>query len=140
MEAEHHRAGVLGAEAFLGQTCPHAAGGAKLRDLFHEVREGRIEEGEARREFVEFEAGLQGGFDVGDRVGESEGHFLNGGASGLAHVITADADGVPRRKVVLAPGEDVGYESHRAFGREDVRAAGYVFLEDVVLGCAADLR
>src|SRR5438132_9206140 len=140
VEAEHHRPRVLRAKAFLGEASPHATGGAELRDLFDEIREGRVEEGEARSEFVEFEASLERGFHVRDGVGEREGYLLDGGATGLSHVVAADADCVPSRKVVPAPAEYVRNEAHRAFGREDVGAAGDVFLEDVVLGCATYLR
>src|SRR4030065_523463 len=49
---------------------------------------------------------VEPGLDVGDGVGEGEGDFLDGGAAGLAHVVAADADGVPGGDVVLAPGEE----------------------------------
>ena len=140
VEAQHHGARVLGAEALFGEVRPHPARRAELRDLLDEVREGGVEEREARRELVEVEAGFERGLAVGDGVGEGERHLLDGGAAGLAHVVAADADGVPGRQVVLAPAEDVGDEPHRALGREDVGAAGDVLLEDVVLGGAADLR
>ena len=47
------------------------------------------------REFVDGEAGVDGGFDVGDGVGEGEGDFLDGGRAGFANVVAGDGDGVP---------------------------------------------
>ena len=55
-------------------------------------------------------------------------------------MVAADAYRVPRRQVLLAPGEDVRNQAQRAFGREDVGAAGNVLLEDVVLRCATHFR
>ena len=43
------------------------------------------------------------------------------------------------RQVLGAVGEGIGDEAHRGAGREDVGAAGDVFLEDVVLDRAAEL-
>ena len=56
---------------------------------------GVEEEGELRGEVVDEQAGLEGGLDVGDAVGEGEGDFLDGGGAGLADVVAADGDGVP---------------------------------------------
>ena len=53
------------------------------------------EEGHARREVVYGQAGIQGGLDVGDGVGQGERHLLHGGGSRLAHVVAGDGDGVP---------------------------------------------
>ena len=44
VEAKHHRARVLGAEAFLSDAGPHAACGAELRHLLQEVGVGGEEE------------------------------------------------------------------------------------------------
>ena len=58
---------------------PEAAGGAVLGDFFEEVAVGVEEEGELGSEFVDGEAGVERGLDVGDAVGEREGDFLDGG-------------------------------------------------------------
>ena len=71
--------------------------------------------------------------DVGDAVGESESDFLDGGRAGFANVVAGDGDGVPLGEMVAAPGENVGDDAHGGTHGIDVRAAGDVFLEDVVL-------
>src|SRR5204863_4350717 len=53
-------------------------------------------------------------------------------------VVAGDADRIPPRELVGAVGDDVGDESHRLTRRVDVRAAGDVLLQDVVLGGPAD--
>jgi hypothetical protein len=71
--------------------------------------------------------------DRRDGVREGEGHFLNGGRTGLADVIAADRDRVPVRELLLAVREDVGHDPERMPGREDVGASRHVFFQDVVL-------
>ena len=95
------------------------------------------EEGEPRRELVDGQAGADRALDVGDAVRQRERHLLRRRRAGLAHVVAADADRVPGRQVLPAVGEDVGGQAHRRARREDVGAAGDVFLEDVVLDRAA---
>ena len=133
VEAEHLRARVGDAEALLHYARPDLARGAELRDLFEEVVVRVEEEREAFAEYVRVLSGLDGGFDVGDAVGEGEGDFLNGGRAGLADVVAGDGDGVPFRDVARAEIKDVRDETHRRLGREDVGSARDVFLEDVVL-------
>jgi hypothetical protein len=53
-------------------------------------------------------------------------------------VVAADRDRVPARELAGAELEDVGDEPHRLARRVDIRPAGDVLLEDVVLGRAAD--
>ena len=77
--------------------------------------------------------------DVGDGVGEGEGHLLDGGRAGVADVVAADADGVELRQLLGAVGHEVGGETERRLRRVDVGAAGDVLLEDVVLRGAGDL-
>ena len=75
---------------------------------------------------------------VADRVGQRVGQLLDGRRPGLAHVVAADRDRVPAGQLAGAELEDVGDQPHRRPGRVDVRPAGDVLLEDVVLGRAAD--
>ena len=70
------------------------------------------EERESRGEVVDAEAGVDGGLDVSDAVGEGEGHFLDGGRAGFANVVAGDGDGGPLGQVVVAPGENVGDDAH----------------------------
>ena len=87
--------GSLRVEAIAHGACPKASGGAEFRDL-HQKFVVRIEkERKLRREFVDRQAGADGGFDVGDAVGEGEGDFLHVGRAGFANVIAGDGDGVP---------------------------------------------
>ena len=46
---------------------------------------------------VDLQASLERRLDVGDAVGEREGHFLHGGRAGFADVVAADRDGIPVR-------------------------------------------
>ncbi len=91
------------------------------------------EERELRGKIVDVLAGLAGGVDVGDAVGEGEGHLLGSRAPRLADVVSRDRDGVPPRHALAAKGEGVGDESHGRFRRKDVGPAGDVLLQDVVL-------
>ncbi len=138
VEAQHLGFGVFGAEALFHDFGPDPAGGAEFGDFFEEVVVGVEEEGQARGEVVHFQAGFEGGFDVGDAVGQGEGDFLDGAGSGFADVVAGDGDGVPFGYVVFAVGEDVGDDPHGFLGGVDVGAAGHVFLEDVVLDRAGD--
>ena len=54
-------------------------------------------------------------------------------------MIAADADRVPAGQLLGAELEDVRHQAHGGARREDVRAAGDVLLEYVVLYCSADL-
>ena len=54
-------------------------------------------------------------------------------------MVAADADGIPSRDVLGAVLEDVRNQTHGVAWRVDVRAAGDVFLEDVVLQGAVQL-
>ena len=76
--------------------------------------------------------------DIGDGVGQREGHFLNRGGARFANVIAADGDGVPFGQFAGGPGEQVGDDAHGGAGRIDVGAARDVFLQDVVLDGAGD--
>ena len=140
VEAEPPRAGIAGVEALAHDPGPHPASGAELGDLFEEVVLGGEEEGQARGESVDLEPGVDGGLDVGDAVGEGECELLHGSSPCLAHVVAADADGVPAWDVLGAILEHVGDEAHGVSGRVDVGASRDVLLEDVVLQRAVELR
>ena len=103
---------MRGAEALLQDRGPHPAGGAELGGLLEEVAVGGEEEGDAGREGVDVEPGVDRGFHVGKAVGEGEGDFLGGRGAGLADVVAGDGDRVPGRHVLGAPGESVGDEAH----------------------------
>ncbi|HTU03278.1 MAG TPA: methylmalonyl-CoA mutase family protein [Candidatus Sulfotelmatobacter sp.] len=85
------------------------------------------------------EAGSDGGLDIRDGVGESEGHFLDRGGTGFANVVTADRDGVPLGHLTPRPGKHVGDDAQGRPRRVDVGAARDVFLEDVVLDGAREI-
>ncbi len=131
--------GSLGAETVAHQVGVDAAGGAELGDLFQKIVVRVEEEGEARREGIDGQAGRDRRFDVGDGVGEGEGHFLHRGGAGFANVIAADRDGVPLRHLAAGPGEDVGDDAHGRARRIDIGAARDVLLQDVVLDGAGEL-
>jgi len=94
---------------------------------------GIEEKRKLRREFIDAETGVKRGLDIGDTIGQREGHFLDGGGAGFADMIAGDGDGVPLGKIVAAPRENVGDDAHRGAHGIDVRAAGDVFLQNVVL-------
>ena len=112
------------AEPVAGNRGPDAARGAELGDLLEQVVVGGEEEGEARRELVERQAGGEGRLAVGDRVGDGEGDLLHGGRARLAHVVAADADRVPGRQLGPAVGEGVGHQAHRRHRAGRCRSRG----------------
>ena len=73
------------------------------------------------------------GVEHGDGVGQREGQLLHRRRAGLLQVIGADVHRVPLRHLAVGEGDHVGGEPQRRLGREDVGAAGEVFLDDVVL-------
>ncbi len=99
---------------------------------------GVPEERKPRRELVDVEPRLLRRPHVRQAVGERERHLLGGRGAGLANVVAADRDRVPRRQLVAAVREEVGDQPHRRLRRVDVGAAGRVLLEDVVLDRAPD--
>src|SRR5580692_10966957 len=138
MEAEEERTWVFRVETVAYDFGPEAAGGTVLGDLFEEVAVSVEEKGELRGKFVDGEAGVERGLDVGDAVGQCEGDFLDGRRSGFANVVAGDGDGVPLGEIVAAPRENVGDDAHGRTNRINVRAAGDIFLEDVVLDGAGN--
>jgi hypothetical protein len=133
VKAQQQRALVLRAETLLHDAGPEAPGGPEFCDLLEEVVVHAEEEGEARREIIHGEPRGDRGLDVRDRVREGEGDLLDGRRSRLANMVAADADGVPLRRIVLAPGENVRDDAHRGSGGIDVRSPSVVFLEDIIL-------
>ena len=101
---------------------------------------GVEEERDPRRHLVDRQPGRYAGLQVGDPVGQGEGHLLDSVRSRLADVVAADADAVPARQLVPAEGQDVRGQPHRGRGRIDVRSARDVLLEDVVLDGARERR
>ena len=133
MEAQEQRTGIPGVEPVAHNSGPQAARGAVLGDFFEQIVVRVEEEGELRREFVDAEAGVKRGLHVGDAVGEGEGDFLNGGRARFADVVAGDGDGVPAGEFVAAPGKNIGDDAHGRAHGINVRAAGDVFLQNVVL-------
>ena len=97
------------------------------------------EERDLGREVIHLEAGVDRGLHEGDRVRERERHLLYRRATLLPHVVAGDRDRVPLRDALVAVGEDVGREAHRALRRVDEVPTRRVLLEDVVLDRAAQL-
>ncbi len=100
----------------------------------------RVEkERKPRRKRIDVETRRQSRFDIGDGIGESEGHFLNRCGSGFPDMVTADGNGIPLRQLLARPGEQVGDDPHGRARRIDVGAPGDVFLQDVILHSAREL-
>ena len=132
--------GVLRFEALAHDPRPQAARGAELGDFFEQVVVRVEEERQLRGEIVHAQACVNGGLHVGDAVGERESHFLHGGRTGFADVIARDRNRVPVGDFLGAVRENIGDQTHRRRRREDVGSARGVFLQDVVLDGAAQLR
>ncbi len=96
------------------------------------------EEGEPGGEGVHIHSRLDGCLNVGNAIGHGEGDLLDRGATGLPHMVAADADGVPLGNVIFAEGEDIRYDSHGFLGGKDIGSPSHVFLEDLVLGSPPD--
>ena len=140
VEAQHHRPWLGRAEPFLHQPGPDPPGGPELRHLLQQRGPGDEEERQPRRDLVHRQPGGQRRLEVGDPVGQGEGHLLRRRRPGLGHVIAGDRDGVPARQVLPAVRERVADQAQRGLRRVDVGAAGDVLLEHVVLDRAAQPR
>ena len=97
------------------------------------------EEGQTTREIVDVHAGLDGGINVSDTIGDRERDFLRSGGTGLADMVTGNRNRIPLRNVLRAILEDVRDDTHGRLRREDVRAAGSILFQDIVLNRAAQL-
>ena len=131
--------GSFGLELVFDQLRPEQARGAHLGDLHEEIHADRPEEGEARRERIDVEAGGDAGAHIFDAVGERVGELEVGGRARLLHVIAGDRDRIEFRHVLRGVGEDVGDDAHRGRGRIDVGVAHHELFEDVVLDGAGEL-
>jgi len=131
------------AVAVAGDFVPEFDEGAHLAHLFDEPDAGVHEEGDAADDLGEAvgrdDAALADGIEDADGVGEGEGELLHGSGAGFLQVVAADIRGVPLRQVIEAVLVHLRDEAEARLGREDVGAAGEVFLNDVVLGGALEL-
>ena len=112
VETAHERLGVGGAVAVLHPGGPDAAGGPELADLLEEVAVGIEEERKARGEVVHVEPGGDGGLDIGEAVGQSEGQLLGRGRPGLADVIPGNGDWMPAGHLRSGESDQVGNQPH----------------------------
>ena len=119
MKAHHPGAGVFGPVALFHMARPDPPCGAVLADLFKKVEMSVEKEGEARREIINIEAGLDPRFHIGKAVGQGKGQLLHRGGARFADVVTADADRVPARHLFCRKSEDIGDQPHRRLRRED---------------------
>ena len=90
-------------------------------------------------EVVHVQPGADRGPDVLHAVGQRERDLLHGRRAGLGHVVAGDRDRVPARDLGRAVRERVGDQAERLRRRVDVRAAGDVLLQHVVLDRAVEL-
>src|SRR5215469_7327939 len=124
---------ALGMESIAHDLGPQAARGAILGDFFEQVVVGVEKKRKLGREFVDAEARIKRGLHVSDGVSERKSHFLDGGRARFANVVSGDRDGIPTWEVISAPGENVSDDAHRGAYGINVRAAGDVFLQNVIL-------
>ena len=139
VEPAHHCPFVGGAVALFHPPGPDAASGTELADLLEEVGVGVEEEREASPELVDVLSFGEGGFDVGESVGEGERQFLRGGRAGFADVVPGDRDGVPLRHLGRGVADHVGHDPHARARGIDVLLLRLVLLQDVVLDRAGQI-
>src|SRR6185312_11009703 len=77
---------------------------------------------------------------IGLSVAQCECYLLDRRTSGFTDMVARNGNGVPAGELAAAPLENVGDDAHRGFWGVDISAAGGIFLQDVVLYGAADLR
>ena len=139
MKAQLHRPRVFRTEAFLHRLSPNNAGGTVFRDFLKEVVVCVKEERKAGNELIDVHSAIDPVLDIFDAVTERERKFLERGRTGLADVITTDADRVVFRHVLRAVLEGVDNKFHRRLYRIDPFFLRDVFFQDVVLKRARDL-
>ena len=108
-------------------------------DLFENVVVSVPEEGQTTREIIDVHAGLDSGINISDTIGNRERDFLRSGGTSLTDMITGNRNRIPFRNVLRAILKDVRDDTHRRLRREDVRAAGSILFQDIVLDRAAQL-
>ncbi|RIH91564.1 hypothetical protein Mgrana_02566 [Meiothermus granaticius NBRC 107808] len=112
VEAQHPALGVFGPELLPHDPGPHPPGRAKFRRLLEDIPMGREEKGQPRPKGIHIQPGIHGRLHVGLTVGQGKGDLLGRGASGLADVVSRDADGVPLGHPLGTKSEQVGDEPH----------------------------
>src|SRR5579863_937910 len=111
MAAHQQRARVLCSITFAHQFCPDAASSAEFSNLFKEVIMHIKEEREARREFIDLQATLQGRIDIGQAIGNREGEFLYRCCTRLADVVSTNTNRVPPGHIACAKLDSISYEA-----------------------------
>ncbi len=133
MAAHHPGAWILSAVALAHELRPQASPGAELGNLLEEVVVYVEEEGQARCELIDLQASLEGSIYIRQAVRNGEGQLLYGSCSGLANMVTTDADGIPAWHVARAKFDGIRDQAQRWFGREKKLFLCAVLLEYVVL-------
>ena len=139
MKAEPAGVLILGREALFHDPRPQAAGRSEFGDLLQKIHVHVKEEGETGSKLINCQPFAQHCFHVCDAVGQGEGYLLDRRTACLAHVVAADADGIPAGHVLLAKRDDVGGDPQGRLGRVNVRTPGHVLLEKVVLQSSLQL-
>src|SRR5258708_35994588 len=119
MEAQHHRARILGVEAFAHNLCPHPPGRAELGHLFKQVIVTVKEKGELTRKCIDVQTSIYGSLDIANGIGKGESHLLHSRRPSFTNVIAANADSVPARQMLGTLAERVWNDAHRVLGRID---------------------
>ena len=143
--AEQAVLGLLGdAVALAADLVPQLDEGAHLAQLGDEADAGIDEEADPADRLAEIGLGhLAAGADRvqhGHRGRQRVGQLLHRRGARLLQVVAADVGRVPLRQLAVGVGDDVGDQPHRGLGRVDVGPARQIFLDDVVLDRALQLR
>src|SRR5437868_6323117 len=97
MATHHPRARILRFVTLAHQSGPQTTPGTKLGNLLEEIVMDIKKEREAWSKFIDLQTTSQCSIDISQAIGNSKGQFLHGCCPGLADVIAADADGIPKR-------------------------------------------
>ena len=135
---------VLDAVAVAPQLIPHLRHRTALADLFDEADSGIQEEGDACEHVGEHVVGYVTSrldrVENGDRVGHGIRDLLDRRRPRFLQVIRADVDRIPLGNLRHGVRHHVADQAHGRLGREHVGAAREIFLDQIILRRAAQLR
>src|SRR6185312_2010319 len=97
VETQHHGTRVLSMETIPHDMRPHTPCGPKLGYLFEQIIVAIEEKGKASRKGIYIESRIEGSLHIANGIGKRKGHFLYSSRACFAHMIAADADGIPAR-------------------------------------------
>ena len=140
MESHQPSALVLRLEPVFHYLVPDLARSAVFGNLFEEIIVRVEEKAEPWAEVVHVQPASPRPFHVLHAVVKGECQFLQRGRTGLANVISADRNGIEARGELCAEFKSINYQPHGRRRWVDVFLLRNVFLENVVLNRARNVR